>query len=580
MLIDPQESEIMPQPVINESLCFYLNDIKHHINTHEYMWETFKRFTNTYEYIHTTIPYKKHCISRYRPISRSFFKMIELIHFFELGTNSENSMKTFHLAEGPGGFIEAMVKYRVRSDDKYIGMTLLDKHNSDYNIPAWKKTQHFLQENKNVHIESGLDKTGNILSIDNFVYIHELYGSSMDLITADGGFDFSVDFDHQEINMTKLLYGQIVYALCMQKQGGHFVLKIFDIFMQHTVDMLVLLSSMYERVYITKPNTSRSANSEKYIVCKGFIHASSYQFFPYLYKSFRKILQTGQTLPVAKLPSELVVKRLEAPCQTLPVAKPIQGNRSDPLPNSSGDLQSPSELVIGRPSALRPKYITRIFCNVPSQHFFMNRLEEYNIIIGQNQIENIYITLSFIVGECMPQSRSLLLPYGMGVRDPLRAPSVLKGGDPQGGSLTQRGSQPLGTEGALRASIPSHNVNLCSTNFVGGRRPPDKFGKGASVPCSLNTTNYVCGIRPPEKFGGSNHISGDFRLLSNNETMLAMKDTFKGIECIEFPESAKGTVADTPNQRNFYRTKIQNLIKTNIQKCVQWCIQHNLAYNY
>jgi hypothetical protein len=79
---------------------------------------------------------------------------------------------------------------------------------------------------------------------------------------------------------------------------------------------------------------------------------------------------------------------------------------------------------------------------------------------------------------------------------------------------------------------------------------------------------------PHEKF-----ISCDYRS-SNNNDMLAMKDTFKGIECIEFPESARGTVADTPNQRNFYRTKIQNLIKTNIQKCVQWCVQHNLAYNY
>lgn len=510
MFIDPQESENIPQPVINESLCFYLNDIKHHINTHEYMWETFKRFTNTYEYIHTTIPYKKHCISRYRPISRSFFKMIELIHFFELGTNSVNPMKTFHLAEGPGGFIEAMVKYRVRSDDKYIGMTLLDKHNSDYNIPAWKKTQHFLQENKNVHIESGLDKTGNILSLDNFVYIHELYGSSMDLITADGGFDFSVDFDHQEINMTKLLYGQIVYALCMQKQGGHFVLKIFDIFMQHTVDMLVLLSSMYERVYITKPNTSRSANSEKYIVCKGFIHSSSYQFFPYLYKSFRKILQTNSSVDL-RSPSELVVKR-----QTSLVA-PLSGITSE----------------------VAPKYISRIFCNMPLHHFFMNRLEEYNIIIGQNQIENIYITLSFIVGECMPQSRSLLLPYGQG------------------------------------GPVPTRNESYCTTNFGGGhkeRRPPEKFGLRAE---SIQTTKF--GV---SNNNSNNHNSGDFRSMVNNENMLAMKDTFKGIECIEFPESAKGTVADTPNQRNFYRTKIQNLIKTNIQKCVQWCVQHNLAYNY
>lgn len=433
MYIDPPESDVEPKPVINESLCFYLNDIKHHINTHEYMWETFKRFTNTYEYIHTTIPYKKYCISRYRPISRSFFKMIELIHFFELGTDSINPMKTFHLAEGPGGFIEAMVKYRVRSDDKYIGMTLLDKNNNNYNIPAWKKSQHFLQENKNVQIECGLDKTGNLLSLDNFVYIHELYGSSMDLITADGGFDFSKDFDHQEINITKLLYGQIMYALCMQKQGGHFVLKIFDVFMQHTIDMLALLSSMYERVYITKPNTSRSANSEKYIVCKGFIHVSSYQFFPYLFKSFRKVLQVPTDIDTAV-----------------------------------------------------PRYISRIFCqSTVIQHYFMNRLEECNIVLGQNQIENIYITLSFIVGECMPQSRSLVLPYG-----------------------------------------------------------------------------------------------SDTKSIAHSENLQAMKETFKGIESIEFPEYAKGSVADTPNQRNFYRTKIQNLIKTNIQKCIQWCVQHNLAYNY
>jgi 23S rRNA U2552 (ribose-2'-O)-methylase RlmE/FtsJ len=444
LFIDPQESDQLPQPVINESLCFYLNDIKHHITTHEYMWETFKRFTNTYEYIHTTIPYKKYCISRYRPLSRSFFKMIELIHFFELGTDSPQAMKTFHLAEGPGGFIEAMVRYRARSDDKYIGMTLLDRNNNDYNIPAWKKSQHFLQENKNVHIEAGLDKTGNILSLDNFVYIHEMYGSSMDLITADGGFDFSTDFDHQEVNMTKLLYGQIVYALCMQKQGGHFVLKIFDVFMQQTMDMLALLASMYERVYITKPNTSRSANSEKYVVCKGFLHSSSYQFFPVLFRSFRKVL-------------------------------------SDPPP--------PSMPAPGRPLAHAgpTKYITRLFHNCSISHYFMNRLEEFNIILGQAQIENIYVTLSFIVGECMPQSRALLAPYG----------------DSRTASMFEQ--------------VPN---------------------------------------------------------------IQAMKETFRGIESIEFPESARGSVADTPNQRNYYRTKIQNLIKSNIQKCIQWCIQHNLAYNY
>ena len=52
----------------------------------------------------------------------------------------------------------------------------------------------------------------------------------MDLITADGGFDFSLDFNNQEIIITKLLFAQMTYALLMQKQGGSFILKIFDTF--------------------------------------------------------------------------------------------------------------------------------------------------------------------------------------------------------------------------------------------------------------------------------------------------------------------------------------------------------------
>ena len=63
---------------------------------------------------------------------------------------------------------------------------------------------------------------------------------------------------------------QIAFAIAMQKTGGTFVLKIFDVFMQSTLDLLYILSICYERVFIIKPNTSRIANSEKYIVCKKF----------------------------------------------------------------------------------------------------------------------------------------------------------------------------------------------------------------------------------------------------------------------------------------------------------------------
>ena len=56
-------------------------------------------------------------------------------------------------------------------------------------------------------------------------------------------------------------------------------LKVFDSFMQHTVDLLYILSSFYQKVYIIKPNTSRHANSERYIVCKGFNFNNTSDYF-------------------------------------------------------------------------------------------------------------------------------------------------------------------------------------------------------------------------------------------------------------------------------------------------------------
>jgi hypothetical protein len=156
----------------------------------------------------------------------------------------------------------------------------------------------------------------------------------MELITGDGGFDFSMDFNNQEIHISKLLFGQIAYAVTMQKRGGSFILKIFDSFMQHTIDLLYILSSFYEKVYIIKPNTSRYANSERYIVCKDFIFSSCEKFYPFIYKAFEKTLSIDQ-------------------------------------------------------------YIHR-FINIPISYCFISKLEEYNAIIGQQQIEIIHYTISLI----------------------------------------------------------------------------------------------------------------------------------------------------------------------------------------
>jgi 23S rRNA U2552 (ribose-2'-O)-methylase RlmE/FtsJ len=262
---------------ISLTLAHYLTKVKKRINKYPEEWDNIKRITNSYEYIHTTIPHSKHSISKIKPLSRAFFKLIEICNTFDLFSEENGNIKSFHLAEGPGGFIEAITYLRFNTADKYYGMTLLDQDND--NVPGWKKSLLFLKKNKNVFIEKGIDETGDLYSPNNFKYSYETYKNSMDFITADGGFDFSVDFNKQESMALRLIFTEVIYAIVMQKKNGNFVLKMFDTFLKSSIDIIFLLSSLYSEVYITKPDTSRTANSERYIVCKGFkLNDSSYLF--------------------------------------------------------------------------------------------------------------------------------------------------------------------------------------------------------------------------------------------------------------------------------------------------------------
>ena len=88
---------------ISLTLSKYLNTVKKRINKYPDDWDNIKRITNSYEYIHTTIPHAKYSISKIRPLSRAFFKLVEICNTFDLFKDSD-PIKSFHLAEGPGGF--------------------------------------------------------------------------------------------------------------------------------------------------------------------------------------------------------------------------------------------------------------------------------------------------------------------------------------------------------------------------------------------------------------------------------------------------------------------------------------------
>jgi len=313
---------------INETLKKYTHSVKLEIEKVLKEWDINKKYSNPYEFINTSYDSQTLSVCSYRPISRAFFKLIEVIHHYKF--NFPNKLNSFHLAEGPGGFIEAIQYVRNNPSDTYYGMTLMTGNKE---IPKWDKMSFFLNKNPNIVIEKGADQTGNLYSIENLKYVYEKYKHSMDFITADGGFDYSTDFNKQEECSLNLIFSEICFAMVLQKKGGSFVLKIFDTFSHCSIQLIYLLTYLYEDVCITKPLPSRPANSEKYIICNNF-------------------------KMVSNLPSLI-------------------------------------EQILKNFTLIKTNKLTSIFNN-PISNLFIDKIKEINSIYGQSQIENIVSILNNI----------------------------------------------------------------------------------------------------------------------------------------------------------------------------------------
>ena len=271
-------SNDIPNVRYEEKMLDNLNKYKDMINQVEHIriWDFCKKLSNNYEILHHYIKNKTSNlgIANFDPISRSFFKFWELVIDLDIIDNNQNNIVYAAIAEGPGGFIESFNFYRRKysnnhSDSIYC-MTLKSESESD-EIPGWNTSSKLFRENKNINICWGKDNTGNIYNIDNIKFFsNHFVKNKADLVTADGGFDFSSDYSNQEINAVRLILCEIVTAFSVLKQGGNFIIKVYDIFHNITIDLIYLLATHFETINIVKPHTSRTANSEKYLVCKGF----------------------------------------------------------------------------------------------------------------------------------------------------------------------------------------------------------------------------------------------------------------------------------------------------------------------
>lgn len=249
-----------------------LVEIKNSISEMDlHIWEFAKKISNPYEIVYTYkdahIPTS---ISVIKPLSRSYFKMVEMLTLTDfLSKPPGPGLRTAHACEGPGGFIEAIYDLAPKKRHHVRQTHAITLRSTRSHIPGWRRAQQFMNRHREIRIEYGPDNTGNILRKENrAAFIAE--SRAVHIFTADGGFDFTSNYSAQESIIFPLLLASIHIGFSCLGQEGLFILKVFDCFSTASKQLIAFLSAHFNKWTLYKPATSRPCNSEHYFIGSGF----------------------------------------------------------------------------------------------------------------------------------------------------------------------------------------------------------------------------------------------------------------------------------------------------------------------
>jgi len=225
------------KPFISHSIFNYHNETLNLIeklcsNETSYIFsniDELSKIVNAYEYIFTKVRGSKFSVSKIKPFSNTFYDFLEIcqtLNIFDL--HFEKKILSMHFGENNLSTIECMNMIREYNDDINIGFNEIDEYFH----------QDALEETNNTHF---------------FFYEYN---------------------NKKECNSIISCIKFIITLLKKQKDGGCCIIKIENLFYKPTIDLIYLLSSLYEKLYLIKPNTSKVTSCEKYIICKYFIRNS------------------------------------------------------------------------------------------------------------------------------------------------------------------------------------------------------------------------------------------------------------------------------------------------------------------
>ncbi|KAL7750211.1 Dynamin- GTPase protein [Sorochytrium milnesiophthora] len=213
-------------------------------------------------------PYEN--IGRAGFINRAAVKLAEIDHFAGLCTRLfARSEATFvDMCAGQGGFSEYTLFRAVERGvtEKVQGFAMTLSNDIPFEPAAFRVPEDVRGRVSLFEGDGDVCNTANIEALAQHV---DAKCGSVGLVLSDGGFSTRGAEEKQELQATRLKICESLAMFCVLGRGGDFVLKIYDALSPVMASLLYLLYRHFDDCAIVKPRTSRPANSERYLICRG-----------------------------------------------------------------------------------------------------------------------------------------------------------------------------------------------------------------------------------------------------------------------------------------------------------------------
>jgi cap2 methyltransferase len=200
-----------------------------------------------------------------KPITNAWLKTYELLYTIKDQLPKEGDFKVFFNANAPGASTLAAQYFfdqHTKLNFDWVASSYMDGHNTledTYDLIKNNREKWLMNDKNNgdvrnvFNVDDCTDRVGNI-----------------GLYFSDIAIDIGTDYSNEEMMEMHEVFGQNVTGLCTLAPGGIMIVKQRSFLLPFNIWMIAYMSRLFDKFEIHKPTTSRSYNSEVYLVGIGF----------------------------------------------------------------------------------------------------------------------------------------------------------------------------------------------------------------------------------------------------------------------------------------------------------------------